>query len=673
MVAGVDLDEVAMPSGDSSSEDARLSVELLTPSSSNSFFRPQDRISPPNTTAIDNALNRVFSHVSLRSFHSQLAEAVAHNQRRTLCKTSTDETLDGFLTQYCAQDRLTPSFVQALTRMWTALEAREHSLEVLDLKLAVERRRLMLTNAAAWLWLTNDCAKATRSYLDDKNPETIVNDEPIGWLCKLGRQIYIWRVCEEGGDVHPGHFIDGWDEAVPSIKVPRPQNHKDIPVIDWVVQQVVRVVRTWARFPTNTRLVAAYFVCHIVRTFHNPDVLLLPHMWRMHQNIKTELLQSTSLRHTSLTLAMLQPVVDVLSKHPLADVNSPESALMHDISALVTICMPSIKDLSVHLIMSLGLHDPDRLASPQVPLTNNLPPITQGNRLKGLQGLKKFIRELLPLVDGESLKLPQNPTKLQSLVMSRPDFYCPFRELAPSRRILTGPDGPFHSNQRDLPGAFASWVLSRIALFESPVLGRHTSGFFADKQAWTTFLHACDYDGTEKSARSIVNVACYGTPQPQRWSVLGQVDPYFAADTQWQNLVRAHLPNTIPFLELYHWLQTTTRPTPKTVVRFLPQVGKLAAYLLAGDLVYCGKVQLPGPAEMGRIIALNKLGSLKGLVATGELQSTESSEEDVIEAFKRVYNAVEETVGSMGEAIRLDTIMVEHLLCKFQRVQKRSL
>ena len=81
------------------------------------------------------------------------------------------------------------------------------------------------------------------------------------------------------------------DEAVPSIKVPRPQNHKDIPVIDWVVQQVVRVVRTWARFPTNTRLVAAYFVCHIVRTFHNPDVLLLPHMWRMHQNIKTELFQ----------------------------------------------------------------------------------------------------------------------------------------------------------------------------------------------------------------------------------------------------------------------------------------------------------------------------------------------------------------------------------------------
>lgn len=677
MVAGVNLDEVAMPNddgrGSSDDEDAPvdpLSAPVEPPNrtdSGNSTPPP-----PSLTTQMETSLNRVLSFASLQSFHSQLSQAVSQSHRRTLLQSCADEALQRFLDDYCAADRFAPKFVQQVAGMWIAFDVREHSLDVLDLKVAVERRRLMLTNAAAWLWLTNDCVRAIRLYLEDKPEDAIIDDEPDGWLQRLTRQIYIWRVRDEIGKIDPHQYLSNDHRDAPSVTIPRPQGRPHSSVTDWVVEQVIRVVRVWTRFPTNTRLLAAHFVCHIIRLFRNSDVLLLPHMWRMHQNIKTEVLNAGNIRHTSLTVAMLSPVIHALSNHPLAATDSPESVLMEKISKLVEVCMPRVRDLGIQMFMSLDVLDPERLSLPPISLAPTRPLISAGVG-KGMDALLKFVRELLPLVDGGTLHLPSNATKLQHLVMSRPDFYCPFRELAPSRRIFTGSDGPFHANQCELPGAFASWILSRTALFESPMVGRHTSGFFADQNAWNDFLEACGYDGTVPSARQIVNIACYGTPQPQRCDVLNQAERYFAAEAQWQKFVQSHHPNKIPFLDMYLWLQTKTRPSPKTISRSLPQVGKLTAYLLAADLVYCGKVEMPDPACMGRLIAMNQLGSLKGLVSAGALPNGSTEEADVIAAFKVVYKAVEAEIGSMGKVVGMDVIMVEHLLCKFQRVQRKSL
>ncbi|KAI0741221.1 hypothetical protein C8Q76DRAFT_791562 [Earliella scabrosa] len=302
-----------------------------------------------------------------------------------------------FLDDYCAADRFAPKFVQQVAGMWIAFDVREHSLDVLDLKVAVERRRLMLTNAAAWLWLTNDCVRAIRLYLEDKPEDAIIDDEPDGWLQRLTRQIYIWRVRDEIGKIDPHQYLSNDHRDAPSVTIPRPQGRPHSSVTDWVVEQVIRVVRVWTRFPTNTRLLAAHFVCHIIRLFRNSDVLLLPHMWRMHQNIKTEVLNAGNIRHTLLTVAMLSPVIHALSNHPLAATDSPESVLMEKISKLVEVCMPRVRDLGIQMFMSLDVLDPERLSLPPISLAPTRPLISAGVG-KGMDALLKFVRKLLPLV-----------------------------------------------------------------------------------------------------------------------------------------------------------------------------------------------------------------------------------------------------------------------------------
>ena len=92
--------------------------------------------------------------------------------------------------------------------------------------------------------------------------------------------------------------------------------------------------------------------------------------------------------------------------------------------------------------------------------------------------LERYAKHLLPvaaaLVHGTALP---NPSELQSLVMQQPDHFLPFRELAPSRRRVTAPGGPFHPELIDVPGAFASCIIFRTLLFDSPILQEGTHGY----------------------------------------------------------------------------------------------------------------------------------------------------------------------------------------------------
>ncbi|KAM5530054.1 hypothetical protein V8D89_016278, partial [Ganoderma adspersum] len=103
--------------------------------------------------------------------------------------------------------------------------------------------------------------------------------------------------------------------------------------------------------------------------------------------------------------------------------------------------------------------------------------------------------------------------------------------------------------------------------------------------------------------------------------------------------------------------------------RVLPLVGKLTAYFLAADLVYMGQVEPPDVTMMGSMIHSLAAGAWDGLQAAGQLRPGNPPEEDVIDAFTRVYRYLEEQLTSEEqELIGFDTIMVEHLLCKYQRV-----
>ena len=103
------------------------------------------------------------------------------------------------------------------------------------------------------------------------------------------------------------------------------------------------------------------------------------------------------------------------------------------------------------------------------------------------------------------------------------------------------------------------------------------------------------------------------------------------------------------------------------------QVGLLARLLIAGDLAYAGVIPKPTVEEMGRMIALVNKGALAGLARLGLLnlpkKGTKLSKDEVTVAFKVVYeyltkNLTQEEQDNMG----IDTLVIEHSLCKLTRV-----
>ncbi|RPD70624.1 hypothetical protein L226DRAFT_574518 [Lentinus tigrinus ALCF2SS1-7] len=203
---------------------------------------------------------------------------------------------------------------------------------------------------------------------------------------------------------------------------------------------------------------------------------------------------------------------------------------------------------------------------------------------------------MLPLAD---IPLPAHLTPLQALVMSRPDHYLPWRELAPSRRHVTAPGGPFHPDMVDKPGAFPSMLIFRALLFESPkILQKATSCYYADKADWEAFT-ASQPEGSKPTATeaqaAYFNICCYGQPCVQRRDGMRYIPEYFNYEERWETLLEAHNGGPIPFQSVLCWLRGQRPPgTPRRrgdqPLGKPPLCGPLTAYLLAADLTYTDKV-----------------------------------------------------------------------------------
>ncbi|KAI0681802.1 hypothetical protein C8T65DRAFT_751241 [Cerioporus squamosus] len=99
-----------------------------------------------------------------------------------------DSDIDTFLVKWRAQTPGTISrdFAQSVSRMWRVHEVRASTADFFELNIALERRRLMLCNAAAWTWLTVSCvdaASAIVARLGDKQQAT--EDTSSDWLERL--------------------------------------------------------------------------------------------------------------------------------------------------------------------------------------------------------------------------------------------------------------------------------------------------------------------------------------------------------------------------------------------------------------------------------------------------------------------------------------------------------
>ena len=104
----------------------------------------------------------------------------------------------------------------------------------------------------------------------------------------------------------------------------------------------------------------------------------------------------------------------------------------------------------------------------------------------------------------------------------------------------------------------------------------------------------------------------------------------------------------------------------------LPLLGDLQAYLLTADLTYANQVASPDAQTVGEIVSkLRGKGAWRGLHQAGQLTTPFPNEDEVVAAFIRVYSFVEEHLTQEErDLIQFDPIIIEHTLCKYQRLMR---
>ncbi|KAI0686694.1 hypothetical protein C8T65DRAFT_701054 [Cerioporus squamosus] len=530
-------------------------------------------------------------------------------------------TLSQFLHSFSQDDRALPQFALRCAQMWPCQQSRRRVADLYGLILAVERRTIMLSSAMAWYWLTQDCASDILydASLLQEDPDCL--DSSQSWLSILTRDVWLKLTRQESNRVvQPADYFPNCPPALTPLSITRHENDTSP---NAVCIQVITLLRHWLNFPTNSELLSAYFVLHLVDVCGgNTDVLLLRGVWRPYKEIKAAVLNMRGQRWSSLRLSHLVPFAEALHDLPIADASSRERACL--------------------------------------------------DRESGLNALVEFFRDLLPLAQGEA------PTSaIQQLVDSDKDRYLPFRNLAPTRRAVSGPSGPFHATNIRCPGAFASSVINRALTFNAPAAkeaGNPT--FFSNEEDWDAFKTDRNFSEHDKTSLAyFFNVRCYGSAQATRYQGMDDIDVYFSAEKDWEMLL-AECGGKVPFLRFFRWAKQQVKRMHKDKHELrlqarLPLVGKLTAFLLAADLSYSGVVETPTVDEVGAIIYKNDLGSRAGLWKTGQLSSMNASQEETVKAFREVVEHFQEVIDYDDQKlVGLDAIMVEHLLCKYQRVHR---
>lgn len=530
----------------------------------------------------------------------------------------------------------------------------------------------MAATALAWYWLEVDCRQYVRQcVLDLQNQKTIQNT----WLSDLVNKVYtamnapnsrskrsmarqFSAACLPTLDdpARIDHVIN-----VPTARPPRAQ------IPDKIVKLILSALRQWLGypFPSNISMVSGFFVWHIVHVVRNDDILLFPEVWKAFQQVRCHALPPSvnQLNGRNIQLHHLEPFRKALASSPIADPTSLETSLLADFSS--RLAAAACTTTSFAGILAQAMQSP--------PISPPLPLLSPQARADGRSQLVRFLRDLLPLLQHP---LPTRLTRIQLLVNSHKDFFGPWREKCPSRIRLTQPDGPFAN--LDQPGGFASAAMSRALFFGTPWLHEQTSGFFPSVTHWNQALSAAGFDPAApyKDHKHFYNIHCYGTAQGgRRDAFLNKVPFYYQQEPEWRKLVDLHAPHLIPFRDFLRWTQRT-RPIPVPGKdkpgreSLLPEVGKLTGYLLAVDLVYAKRVLPPTPEELGGIIADMNLGSRCGLRVTHQIRQ-KADKSEVAQAFAALHSYLLAQFSPAEQALMgLDIFMVEHLLCKFQRVDR---
>ena len=251
-------------------------------------------------------------------------------------------------------------------------------------------------------------------------------------------------------------------------------------------------------------------------------------------------------------------------------------------------------------------------------------------------------------------------------VQSNLDRFLPFRQHAP---LLANARREIYADLNRLANpsgtGFFNVLAFRGVFFGSPFAQSNHFKWFDRYEDWEHFTINEKEEATKDGRieeEYYVKQNCYGQNQQERSTKLLQ--GYWNQRNSWTMLFNKSTKPTAK--QVYSWL-ILTDDDGKLQFR---NIGSLSAILICGDLIEAGLVPMPSPKDFGELIFKVGKGAKAGLMATGLIDENATNEE-LYKAFITLDLALQQELSENEKnAMGYNVVMLEHTLCKIQRLMK---
>ncbi|KAI0641844.1 hypothetical protein C8Q79DRAFT_879040, partial [Trametes meyenii] len=622
---------------------------------------PTRRSSPPRQRSYAMFIKKL-SIFALERFRATINRSIVRleKERPTFISTSmsASRTMYQVLHHSGKPAQFSADYGPHLATLWTAVNYQRERFMFHEVQIAMLKSEHMLAITAAWTWLDVDIPSMLYWLL--QYPEKA--KEQTAWLKSLLKDVQAQLLLpqERRQPLQSSKYLVLQENKEYTIKYNNhlPLQRNGSSMHDLLVKFTREALLLWLKFPSGQGQLQAGFIRTLLQHFHNPDVLLLPGMHDVFCRVRGSLLPASAVRGSRLGLNSLDDFSKYLSTQPLATPESPESAVMKNISERLEVFRTQWRQLEGGGHSASSYH--------RCPV---LPAHVRGSDhfMEALQAaadkLTGYLQELLPLL---TPPLPAQLSPLQHKVRGNPDFLLPFRQHAPEVQNAFSNKGMLHPTRVNEPGAIASLWLLRGIFYRTRFSSEHPDSlFFHNYNHWQeTYKRICADPQiaafNQDKDRYFCNARAYGQATTRSTE---NAEAYFEGEPAWLEMFKSKEPGwCMPYIEAYRFTQRVQRGR-----KILPQLGPLTGMLIAADLVYAGKVAMPSAEEMGEMVYLLDRGA-SACLRFFRLLDRSSDKESVISVFTSLYNKV---YSSFTEAecstMTFDPIMFEHSLCKYQR------
>ena len=479
-------------------------------------------------------------------------------------------------------------------------------------------------------------------------------EEVPSWLACLESRVRQYLLGEQDAIFSAAEF--GLD--IPRAK---PQERKALPgcvaqsCLDIrIIAEVRSIVMAWLRYPTrNMSRVRGTFVRVLLSTVGDSSALLLPGVQDAFLNPYARLFEDT-VSNTDIRKgdpALLDGLGEALAAMAVAQHGSLERKLLVSMGENVYKGRECIRKL---------LHPSFGGRHARVEIDDA---VVETCLASAIDSMVSFLDELyLVLILGNA------PTMdIQAKALEDPDFYSPFRQLAPQVLKVSNPNGFLHPTMINMDGAIASLWSWRGVFYRSQYSKSDDYRmFFRSAVEWEQHrIQLESRAGGTLSANYFCTLQAYGTASANRSP--SNIPRYFQMEKEWREVLSA-----LPAGQTKLDYRTAFKFTQEQ--RRLPGVGRLTGMLVTSDLVYAGIVQMPTEEELGLLISHLSMGALSAVMEFLPIPyGMNVGHEMVRDFFVRLYRGVRDGLDDEKRAhMQYDPIMFEHALCKYQRLGRRA-